>query len=87
MSWSNIFLQLITPTGPVIGEGLLEGFQTAIELQGLKGAITGNTEPEKEKAVTWGGALSSLAGLAVAAELNKKFGVATDGLGVHGGAH
>ena len=64
MSWSNIFLQLITPTGPVIGEGLLEGFQTSIELQGFKWAIKGNTEHEKEKALTLGGALSSLAGLA-----------------------
>lgn len=36
MSWSNIFLQLMTgdqkPGLPVIGEGLLEGWWTAIEL-------------------------------------------------------
>ena len=37
--WSNIFLQLITGLGPVptpaVGEGLLEGWQGSIELQGF----------------------------------------------------
>ena len=33
MSGSNIFMQLITATGPVVGEGLLEGFQGSIELK------------------------------------------------------
>ena len=63
MSWSNIFLQLITPTGPVIGEGLLQGWQTSIELQSFKWSIKGNTEHDKEKKLSLGGALSSLAGI------------------------
>jgi len=33
MSGSNIFMQLITLTGPVLGEGLLEGFEGSIELK------------------------------------------------------
>jgi type VI protein secretion system component Hcp len=33
MSASNIYLRLITVTGPVIGEGLLEGWETSIELK------------------------------------------------------
>jgi len=33
MAGSNIFLQLITATGPVLGEGLLEGWQGSIELK------------------------------------------------------
>ena len=33
MSGSNIFMQLITATGPVLGEGLLEGFEGSIELK------------------------------------------------------
>ena len=43
MAWSNIFLQLITGTGPggavpmpVIGEGLLEGWETSIELDSFE---------------------------------------------------
>jgi type VI protein secretion system component Hcp len=33
MSGSNIFLQLITATGPVLGEGLLDGWEGSIELR------------------------------------------------------
>jgi type VI protein secretion system component Hcp len=33
MSGSNIFLQLITAAGPVVGEGLLEGWEGSIELK------------------------------------------------------
>jgi hypothetical protein len=36
MAWSNIFLQLITGAGPVIGEGLLEGWETSIELESFE---------------------------------------------------
>ncbi len=35
MSWSNIYLQLITATGPVLGEGLLDGWEGSIELRGF----------------------------------------------------
>ena len=33
MAWSNIFLQLLTGAGPVVGEGLLQGWELAIELE------------------------------------------------------
>lgn len=33
MAGTNVYLQLITATGPVIGEGLLEGWQGSIELR------------------------------------------------------
>ena len=36
MAWSNIFCQIIGATGPVIGEGLLSGWQTSIELEGFE---------------------------------------------------
>jgi len=36
MAWSNIFLQLITGAGPVLGEGLLEGWETSIELESFE---------------------------------------------------
>ena len=39
MAWSNIFLQIITPAGPIIGEGLLEGWQTSIELTSFKWGV------------------------------------------------
>lgn len=32
MSRSNIFMQLVTATGPVVGEGLLEGWEGSVEL-------------------------------------------------------
>jgi len=32
MSRSNIFMQLVTGAGPVVGEGLLEGFEGSVEL-------------------------------------------------------
>jgi type VI protein secretion system component Hcp len=35
MAWSNIFLQLMTGAGPIVGEGLLEGWEYAIELEGF----------------------------------------------------
>ena len=39
MAWSNIFCQIIGATGPVIGEGLLAGWQTSIELTGFNWAM------------------------------------------------
>jgi type VI protein secretion system component Hcp len=65
MAWSNIFLQLVTPTGPVIGEGLLEGWQTSIELESFAWKMSYR---ENAKAAQGGlgaiaGALSSLAGI------------------------
>lgn len=60
MAWSNIFLQLVTPTGPVIGEGLLEGWQTSIELESFS---WGMTYSESEKG-GGGGALAALSAMA-----------------------
>ena len=63
--WSNIFLQLITGAGPVLGEGLLQGWQTSIELESFKWGCTlkDDTEPEKGLAGGVMGALKSLAGV------------------------
>lgn len=33
MSRSNIFMQLVTAAGPVVGEGLLEGWEGSVEIQ------------------------------------------------------
>ena len=65
MAWSNIFLQLITPTGPVIGEGLLEGWQTSIELDTFSWDLTYNADAAPDPKGGLMGALSSAAGGAV----------------------
>lgn len=65
MAWSNIFLQLITPAGPVIGEGLLEGWQTSIELNSFKWDLSYSAEsepPSKGLGSAVGGALLALVG-------------------------
>jgi len=48
MAWSNIYLELITPNGPILGEGLLAGFETSIELQGFKWSMSAPRVPPKE---------------------------------------
>ena len=66
MAWSNIFLQLITPAGPVIGEGLLEGWQTSIELTSFKWGMKYNPEAKENQGGGFGsaaaGALLALVG-------------------------
>lgn len=47
MSGSNIFLQLITATGPVVGEGLLEGWQGSIELREFSWGMHVLKDPQK----------------------------------------
>lgn len=59
MSWSNIFLQLITGAGPVLGEGLLQGWQTSIELQGFSWSAKLADDHEKEESAGPIGALTS----------------------------
>ena len=66
MAWSNIFLQLITGTGPggavpmpVIGEGLLEGWETSIELESFEWGCLYKERHDKQT--------SGLGGLASAA--------------------
>ena len=65
MSWSNIFLQLITATGPVIGEGLLEGWQGSIELKDFNWSMKVLRDPADSMGGIGGlgGALTSLVGL------------------------
>src|SRR5450432_2113294 len=66
MAWSNIFLQLVTPAGPVIGEGLLEGWQTSIELNSFKWELTYSPEAKPATKTSLGaavgGALLALVG-------------------------
>jgi type VI protein secretion system component Hcp len=57
MAWSNIFLQLITMTGPIIGEGLLDGWETSIELEKFSWDVT---VKEKTQQVSTGGVLGAL---------------------------
>jgi type VI protein secretion system component Hcp len=64
MAWSNIYLELITPNGPILGEGLLAGFETSIELQGFKWSMSAPRVPPKEggPGLTAGGAPVSMLG-------------------------
>ena len=48
MAWSNIFCQIIGATGPVIGEGLLSGWQTSIELEGFEWGLSVEQTHERE---------------------------------------
>lgn len=63
MAWSNIFLQLITPTGPVIGEGLLEGWQTSIELDTFSWDLTYDPDAQKDASGGLGGLAGAVGGL------------------------
>lgn len=71
MSWSNIFMQLITGAGPVLGEGLLQGWQTSIELQRFSWDAEIRDEHEKEES-TLGGMASGVASM-VKGEPEDKF--------------
>jgi type VI protein secretion system component Hcp len=70
MAWSNIFLQLITPAGPVVGEGLLEGWQTSIELTGFKWGMKYNPEAQDPKKGFGSAAAGALLALVGGAEKN-----------------
>ena len=59
MAWSNIFCQIIGATGPVIGEGLLSGWQTSIELEGFEWGIKANSTHDPDYG--FGGALKRAA--------------------------
>lgn len=60
MAGSNIFLQLITATGPVVGEGLLEGWQGSIELKEFSWGFHALKDTEKK---SMGAKLASIAGI------------------------
>jgi len=74
--WSNIFLQLITGLGPVptpaVGEGLLEGWQGSIELQGFNWEASYKPKTKNEAGGgllgSIGSAASSLLGIAAEAQ-------------------
>lgn len=63
MAWSNIFLQLVTGAGPVVGEGLLEGWQMSIELESFEWGC--EYKPSHDPASK--GGLGGLAGAAAGA--------------------
>lgn len=64
MSWSNIYLQLITATGPVLGEGLLDGWEGSIELRKFDwGCKALKTAKQTGLKPSLGGALSALTGI------------------------
>jgi type VI protein secretion system component Hcp len=65
MSWSNIYLQLITATGPILGEGLLDGWEGSIELRGFDWGMTARTVADQS------GAGFGLAGLKSALGVSK----------------
>jgi type VI protein secretion system component Hcp len=65
MSWSNIYLQLITATGPVLGEGLLDGWEGSIELRSFDWGMGARTVADQS------GAGFGLAGLKSALGVSK----------------
>jgi type VI protein secretion system component Hcp len=65
MSWSNIYLQLITATGPVLGEGLLDGWEGSIELRSFDWGMSARTVADRS------GSGPSLGGLASAFGVSK----------------
>src|SRR5690349_16938166 len=60
MSGSNIYMRMITERGPVIGEGLLQGWEGAVELREFSWGMHVLKDPQKEGL---GNALASIAGL------------------------
>jgi type VI protein secretion system component Hcp len=63
MSGSNIFMQLVTGAGPVVGEGLLEGFQGSVELMEFGWGMHALKDP-KPKARGLAGVASAAAAMA-----------------------
>lgn len=55
MAWSNIFCQIIGPMGPVVGEGMLSGWWTSIELEGFEWSLS--VEQQQEARMNFGGAM------------------------------
>lgn len=63
MSWSNIYLQLITATGPILGEGLLDGWEGSIELRSFDWGMTARTVADNAGAGFGLGGLASAIGI------------------------
>ncbi len=62
MSSSNIFMQMVTGLGPVVGEGLLEGWQGSVELKSFEWGMQAQKQQSKTKP-GMAGAARSLAGV------------------------
>ena len=62
MSRSNIFLELITGAGPVVGEGLLEGWEGSVEVLQFGWGMTALKDP-KSRAGGLASAAAAVAGL------------------------
>lgn len=86
MSWSNIYCQILTKTGPIVGEGLLDGFQTWVELKDFKWGMSVRTDAEKSSGGFGISAkkLKSMAGVSSAKgldinelEITKRFDIAS----------
>lgn len=60
MSGSNIYMRMITERGPVIGEGLLQGWEGAVELKEFSWGMHVLKDPQKEGI---GNALASIVGM------------------------
>lgn len=89
MSRSNIFMQLITGAGPVVGEGLLEGWAGAVELQGFDWGMKALKDSKAKKTGLAGvaSAAASMAGFGSSVSINfqpltftKRFDVASSQL-------
>lgn len=64
MSGSNIYMRLVTAGGPVIGEGLLEGWEGAVELQEFQWGMHALKDPKKRSlGAAIAGAAASMVGL------------------------
>src|SRR5258706_10683834 len=61
MGSSNIFMQMITERGPVVGEGLLEGGEGSIELKEFSWGMHINKDEKKSKLGL--GSLASMVGV------------------------
>ncbi|RZJ06838.1 MAG: hypothetical protein EOP39_18045 [Rubrivivax sp.] len=86
MSGSNIFMQLITGAGPVVGEGLLEGWAGAVEVLGFDWGMRALKESKDKKGGLAGAAsaVASMAGFGSSVTMNfqplvikKRFDVAS----------
>lgn len=65
MSRSNIFMQLVTGAGPVVGEGLLEGFEGSVELIDFSWGMSALKDPKAKGSgmAAVAAAAASMAGL------------------------
>ena len=63
MSGSNIFMQLITATGPVVGECLLDGYWGSIELKDFNWGMQALKDSKPNEGMSLGGLANAAKGL------------------------